>query len=81
MSISKMQTAAAVPTQEKFTEENVHIKVQKNIYQQFQQTHLPFNRHSWTPGHGLLVHGLLSTSRREKNKKNDVWSVLILVKL
>ncbi|GFT59619.1 hypothetical protein TNCV_4964781 [Trichonephila clavipes] len=53
---------AAVPTQEKFIEENVHIEVQKIIHQQFQQTRLPFNRHSWTPGHGLLVHGLLVTN-------------------
>ncbi|GFW35359.1 uncharacterized protein TNCV_2611581 [Trichonephila clavipes] len=29
------------------------------MYQKFQQTRLPFNRHSRTPGHGLLVHGLL----------------------
>ncbi|GFW29479.1 hypothetical protein TNCV_744211 [Trichonephila clavipes] len=69
----KNAIAAAVPTQEKFIEENVHIEVQKNIYQQFQQTRLPFNRHSRTPGHERL-----STSRMEKNKKNDVWSVLIL---
>ncbi|GFS93368.1 hypothetical protein TNCV_4572141 [Trichonephila clavipes] len=58
----KNATAAAVPTQEKFIEENVHTEVQKNIYQQFQQTRLPFNRHSRTPGHGLLVHGLLVTN-------------------
>ncbi|GFW89939.1 hypothetical protein TNCV_864691 [Trichonephila clavipes] len=63
--------SSAVPTPEKFIEENVHIEVQKNIYQKFQQTRLPSNRHSRTPGHERL-----STSRREKNKKNDVWSVL-----
>ncbi|GFV10259.1 hypothetical protein TNCV_4889691 [Trichonephila clavipes] len=73
--------AAAVTTQKKFIEENVHIEVQKNIYQQFQQTRLPFNRHSRTPGSWTPGHGRLSTSRREKNKKHDVWSVLILVKL
>ncbi|GFX49973.1 hypothetical protein TNCV_3883021 [Trichonephila clavipes] len=60
----EMLKAAAVPTQEKFTEENVHIKVQKNIYQQFQQTRLPFNRHSRTPGSRTAVHVLMGEKKK-----------------
>ncbi|GFU41775.1 hypothetical protein TNCV_646911 [Trichonephila clavipes] len=38
-------------------------------------TTLPAIRHSQTLGSRTPGHERLSTSRREKNKKNDVWSV------
>ncbi|GFU19625.1 hypothetical protein TNCV_153201, partial [Trichonephila clavipes] len=51
---------------------------------QFQQTRLPFNRHSWTPGSRTpdsqtpgsrtAVHVLMG------EKEKNVWSVVILLK-
>ncbi|GFV91867.1 hypothetical protein TNCV_2975381 [Trichonephila clavipes] len=80
MSISKMQQQFQ---HKKNSLRKMSIsKCKKYIYQQFQQTRLPFNRHSRTPGHGLLVHRLLVTNGcpRPDGREKNVLSVVILLK-
>ncbi|GFX97718.1 hypothetical protein TNCV_3066051 [Trichonephila clavipes] len=79
VNVNTKSIAAAVPTQEKFIEENVHTEVQKKYISAVPTDSSSFQQaltDSWsrtpgsrTPGSRTPGHERLSTSRREKTRK------------